>query len=133
MKKLLLALGIVLIFASCDNGGISEESNPFVGAWEADDDGKGGGRLFTENEVKVYLFDGPEGKVKREAYLQSPASLYVFDETTLTIIVPDEYGVATEDMRTTVVPYDFSKGKQFSFPNSSLLYKKIKSPPKFLN
>jgi len=55
VKKTIFALSIVLILASCDNGGMSGESNPFIGAWEADD---GSRYTFSKNEAASYYPDG---------------------------------------------------------------------------
>ncbi|MCL2138269.1 MAG: membrane lipoprotein lipid attachment site-containing protein [Treponema sp.] len=131
MKKLLLALSIVLILASCDNGGMSGESNPFIGAWEADDDGKFGGYLFTENEVIRYYFNNPEEKIARKAHFwQIPSwyATYTFTDTVLTI----EYINATPsydpDFWTDNIDYSFKNGKKSLRIQSDILWIKVNKP-----
>jgi len=46
MKKLFLVLGIVLLFAACDNGDMENDKNPLIGTWECS----------TENDIETFQF-----------------------------------------------------------------------------
>jgi len=119
MRKLFLALGIVVILLSCDNGSVEKETNPFVGVWEEPDAPAWvtateinftTGFYFTATKVTHFVYSNQASKnagfSDDRAWYEKD---YSYDGTVLTI---DTKTFPWDDV---IIPYDFTDGYKFVF------------------
>jgi len=113
MRKIFILRALVFVLFSCDNGGVDNETNPFVGTWENE---IGSLRVFTATVVTFYY---PNGDIYW-------TGTYTYNETHITVQLDQE--VSAQEIvegwgSTITIPYSF-EGDIFRFNNTVLLTKK---------
>ena len=71
-------MAMAFLFVSCDDEPMEEETNPFVGTWEDENDESGGVRyIFTKTSVSQYAINRSE--------LLMFTGTYTYDDSYITI------------------------------------------------
>jgi len=73
MRKLVLVLGIVFLFAACDNGDMENDKNPLIGTWEDTWEDESGDTYFER-----FIFN--DNEVTRETNNETNAGTYEYDD-----------------------------------------------------